>query len=137
MLQLTEERVAGHGAVADHVDMMIRLLEAFPFDVILIETVGSGQGDTAVRQLAEVVLLLLQPETGDDLQWEKAGILEVADVIAIHKSDLPQAEEVEAQVRTTLGLSSKSPPVLRVSSKTGAGIEALWAAISNCRRTKG
>ena len=127
----------GHGAVADHVDMMIRLLEAFPFDVILIETVGSGQGDTAVRQLAEVVLLLLQPETGDDLQWEKAGILEVADVIAIHKSDLPQAEEVEAQVRTTLGLSSKSPPVLRVSSKTGAGIEALWTAISNCRPTKG
>jgi len=50
---------------------------------------------------------------------------------------LPQAEEVEAQVRTTLGLSSKSPPVLRVSSKTGAGIEALWAAISNCRPTKG
>ena len=77
---------------------MVRLLEAFGFDVVLIETVGAGQGDTAVRELADVVVLLLQPETGDDLQWEKAGVLEVADVVVIHKADLPGAERVEAQV---------------------------------------
>jgi LAO/AO transport system ATPase len=121
----------GGGGVARHLDGMIRLLEGFGFDVVLIETVGAGQGDTTVRGLADVVLLLLQPETGDDLQWEKAGVLEVADVIAIQKADLPGAEQVEAQVRTTLGLSNRPPvPVLRVSAKTGAGVEQLWRALA-------
>jgi LAO/AO transport system ATPase len=121
----------GHGAVAEHLGPMIRLLEAFGFDIILIETVGAGQGDTAVRHLADVVLLLLQPETGDDLQWEKAGVLEIADVVAVHKADLPRAEQVEAQVRTILGLSDgPAVPILRVSAKTGAGIDALWSALS-------
>src|SRR5262249_59124141 len=96
----------GQGAVAPRLDAMTRLLEAFGFDLILIETVGAGQGDTAVRDLADVVVLLLQPETGDDLQWEKAGLLEVADVVVIHKADLPGAEQIEAQVRTILGLSA-------------------------------
>src|SRR5439155_19352956 len=63
----------GRGALAEHLDPMIRLLEAFGFDLVLVETVGAGQGDTSVRNLVDVVVLLLQPETGDDLQWEKAG----------------------------------------------------------------
>src|SRR6202011_5144670 len=96
----------GRGAVADNLDAMVRLLEAFGFDVVLIETAGAGQGDTSVRALADVVVLLLQPETGDDLQWEKAGLLEVADLIVIHKADLPGAESLEAQVRAALGLSA-------------------------------
>jgi LAO/AO transport system ATPase len=121
----------GHGAIAENLPHLIRLLEVFRFDVILIETVGAGQSDTAVRKLADVVVLLLQPETGDELQWEKAGLLEIADVVAIHKADLPQAEYVEAQVRAMLGLANDSPvPVVRVSSKTGFGIEALWSAIA-------
>jgi LAO/AO transport system ATPase len=129
---------SGHGAVAEHLDSMVRLLEAAGFDVILIETVGAGQGDTAVRDSADVLVLLLQPQTGDDLQWEKAGVLEVADVVAIHKADLPQAEQVESQVRANLSLSSgPEVPVLRVSSKTGEGMEALWETIAACpqRRT--
>src|SRR6202022_1116834 len=106
---------------------MIALLEAFPFDVVLLETVSAGQGDTAVRDLADVVVLLLQPETGDDLQWEKAGLLEVADIIAIHKADLSGAERVQAQVRSALDLAGGRPvAVLRVSAKTGQGIEQLW-----------
>jgi len=123
----------GHGAVAENLTLLIRLLEAFGFEVILIETVGAGQSDTAVQNLADVVVLLLQPETGDDLQWEKAGLLEIADVIAIHKADLPRAEYVEGQVSAMLGLSNGPiAPVVRVSSKTGHGIEALWSAIANC-----
>jgi LAO/AO transport system ATPase len=131
---------AGHGAVAEHLGAMVRLLEAFGFDVIFIETVGAGQGDTAVRDLADVVVLLLQPETGDDLQWEKAGVLEVADVFVIHKADLPGAEQVGAQVRAALSLVTEhTPPVLLVSSRTGAGLEALWQAIRACplRRSGG
>jgi LAO/AO transport system kinase len=121
----------GHGALAEHLDALVRLLEAFGFDVILIETVGAGQGDTVVRELADVLVLLLQPETGDDLQWEKAGLFEVADVIVIHKADMPGAERVEAQVLSALGLSAAPPvPVLRVSARTGAGLAELWKTVA-------
>jgi LAO/AO transport system ATPase len=122
--------VSGHGALADHLDVMIRLLEAFGFDVIFLETVGSGQGDVAVRNLADVVVLLLQPESGDDVQWEKAGILECADVVVIHKADLPTAEQTAAQVRSALELSpAGNMPVLRVSTKANQGHAELWQAI--------
>jgi LAO/AO transport system kinase len=128
----------GHGALAEHLDALIRLLEAFGFDVVLIETVVAGQGDTVVHELVDVLVLLLQPETGDDLQWEKAGLLEVADVIAIHKADLPGAERVEAQVLATLALgASPIVPVLRVSSRSGAGITELWQAIAACPVRRG
>ena len=76
---------------------MIRLLETFGFDVVLLETVGAGQGDVRVRDFADVLVLLLQPETGDDVQWEKAGILECADIVAVHKADLPAADQTAAQ----------------------------------------
>jgi putative protein kinase ArgK-like GTPase of G3E family len=130
--------VGGRGALADNLDPLVRLLEAFGFDLVLLETVGAGQGDTAVRELADVVVLLLQPETGDDLQWEKAGLLEVADVVVIHKADLPGAERVEAQVLATLGLGDgPAPPVVRVSSRTGQGLDDLWQTIASLppRRT--
>jgi LAO/AO transport system ATPase len=129
---------SGRGAVADHLSLMIRLLEAFGFAVIFVETVGAGQGDTAVRALADVVVLLLQPESGDDLQWEKAGVLEIADLIAVHKADLPGADATVAQVRAALDLSSQKPvPVLKVSSKTGEGVEELWSAVRRCPRRRG
>ena len=117
--------------MAEHLPVLIHLLEAFGFDVILVETVGAGQSETAVHELTDATVLLLQPETGDELQWEKAGLLEVADVIVIHKSDLPQTEQLEVQVRGTLALSAASSvPVIRVSAKTGAGVESLWTAIA-------
>jgi 2-methylcitrate dehydratase len=122
---------SGRGAVAERLGPLIHLCEAFGFDVVLVETVGAGQGDTAVRALVDVLVLLLQPETGDDLQWEKAGLLEVADVVVVHKADMPGAERVEAQVLATLALSPLAvPPILRVSARTGAGVEALWSAIA-------
>jgi LAO/AO transport system kinase len=120
----------GQGALARHLEAIIRLLEAFGFGVILLETVGAGQGDTAAHGLVDVLVLLLQPETGDDLQWEKAGLLEVADVVVIHKADLPGAGRVEAQLVAGLGLShGPSPAVLRVSARSGAGVRELWEAI--------
>ncbi len=128
----------GQGALAEHLDALVRLLEAFGFDLVLIETVGAGQGDTVVRQLVDVLVLLLQPETGDDLQWEKAGLLEVADVIAIHKADLPGADRVEAQVLASLSLGTRPPPpVLRVSSRSGQGLAELYATIRKLPARRG
>jgi 2-methylcitrate dehydratase len=124
---------SGHQAVAEHVDLMIRLLAQFGFDVILLETVGAGQGDTAVRELADVVVLLVQPESGDELQWEKAGLLEVADVVVVHKADLPGAERMEAQVKELLSLPGcREIAVLRVSSKKQEGFVELWSAVTAC-----
>ncbi|MCI0683130.1 MAG: hypothetical protein L0Y71_13595 [Gemmataceae bacterium] len=128
----------GQGAVAEHLATLVALVEAFGFDVIIVETVGAGQGDTAVHGAADVVVLLLQPESGDDLQWEKAGLLEVADIVAVHKADMPGAEQTAAQVRATLDLVRPSPaPVLRVSSKQGEGIGELWQAIQGLPLRRG
>jgi LAO/AO transport system ATPase len=130
----------GHGALAQHLPALVALLEAYGFDLVLIETVGAGQGDTVAHGLADVLVLLLQPETGDDLQWEKAGLLEVADVVAIHKADLPGADRVEAQVLATLSLGTgPTAPILRVSSRTGQGVPELLNAILACplRRSRG
>ena len=122
----------GQGAIAERLETLIRVVEAFGFEVIVVETVGAGQGDTAVHSLADVVLLLLQPESGDDLQFEKAGLLEVADVVAVHKADLPGAEFTAAQVRSMLDLARESKtPVLQVSSKARQGVAELWQAIQS------
>jgi LAO/AO transport system ATPase len=128
----------GNQAVAEHVDLMIRLLAGFGFDVILLETVGAGQGDTAVSELADVVVLLVQPESGDELQWEKAGLLEVADVVVVHKADLAGADRTEGQVKELLSLPGcRRIAVLRVSSAKGEGLEALWAAVLAAPRKRG
>ncbi|MBI3839944.1 MAG: AAA family ATPase [Planctomycetia bacterium] len=126
---------SGHQAVAQHVDLMIRMVAQFGFDVIVVETVGAGQGDIAVRELADVVVLLVQPESGDDLQWEKAGLLEIADVVVIHKADLPGAERLESQVRELLSLPGcREIAVLRVSSAKQTGLTELWSTIASCPR---
>jgi LAO/AO transport system ATPase len=123
---------SGQQAIASHLDVMVRLLKNFGFDFVLVETVGAGQGDTHVRGLADLVVLLLQPEAGDDLQWEKAGVLEVADVVVVHKGDLPGAEQVEAQVRGLLNLPGcREVPVLRVSAKTGQGLDELLGLLES------
>jgi LAO/AO transport system ATPase len=118
----------GRGAIAEHLTAMVRLLESFGFDIVLVETVGAGQGDTAVREIADVVVLLLQPQTGDDLQWEKAGILEIADVIVVHKADLAGAEQTAAQIRDAVDV-----PVVMVSAQKGTGVEELWETIGRIK----
>jgi LAO/AO transport system ATPase len=123
---------SGHSGVAPHVDRMIDLFGRFGFDTVIVETVGAGQGDTAIRQVADVVVVLVQPATGDELQWEKAGQLEIADVVVVHKADLPSAESVESQIRELLNLPGCRPvPVVRVSSSKDVGVPELWAAIES------
>lgn len=123
--------LSGQSALAAHLDTMIRLCEGFGMDVVLIETAGAGQGDVAVHALADVVVLLLQPETGDDLQWEKAGVFEMADVIVVHKADMPAAEQTLAQVRSAVELAAHPVPVLKVSSRSGEGLKELWRLIAS------
>jgi len=122
---------SGHQAVAENLDVIIEITKAFGFDLILLETVGAGQGDTAIRDLADKVVVLVQPESGDELQWEKAGLLEIADIVVVHKSDLPHAEQVEADLRELLNLPGcREIPVMRVSSNDNSGLRELCNMIS-------
>lgn len=124
---------SGYSGVAPHVQGMVELFGRNGFDTVIVETVGAGQGDTAVREVADVVIVLVQPETGDDLQWEKAGQLEIADIVVVHKSDLAGAERVESQLHELLNLPGCRPvPVVRVSSSKGLGLQELWTAVEAC-----
>ncbi|HVT28716.1 MAG TPA: AAA family ATPase [Lacipirellulaceae bacterium] len=121
---------AGQQGVAVNIERMLDLMKAFGFDRIFVETVGTGQGDVAVRSVADAVVLVLQPKTGDELQWEKAGILEIADTIVVNKCDLPGSEQMVADVTKQLR-SAHGPvvPVLATSVARGEGIDELCRAL--------
>ncbi len=110
------------GGLAPTTDGMVRALRHAQYDVVIIETVGAGQNDVTVRKLARPVVLLLMPGAGDELQLDKAGITEVANVFVINKADLPGADRLDAQIRETLG--SKRPVIKTVASH-GEGIAEL------------
>ena len=124
----------GHaGGVAASTRDVARLLEVAGFDVVLVETVGSGQVDVAIRGVASTRVVVLVPHLGDEIQTLKAGMFEIADVFCINKSDLPGAERAE---RDLSELASLGPApdgwrarVVRTSTVTPSGIGELWAAI--------
>ena len=121
---------AGQQALAPHLDVMVELLLAYGFQSVILETVGAGQGDTAIHELADVLVVLVQPETGDELQWEKAGLLEVADVVVVHKADLPGADATHSQVHELLNLlGSRTVPVLKASAVKREGLQELWETL--------
>jgi LAO/AO transport system kinase len=107
-------------------------LTAFGFDCILIETVGVGQDQVAVRELVDTLVLLVTPNTGDEVQWEKAGLIEVADLVVVNKSDLPGADRVRQQLVSALSLgpADSRVTVLNVTAATGQGVVELWHTIA-------
>ena len=119
------------GGLAPTTGAMVEVLRRAQVDVLLIETVGAGQNDFAVRQWASPLLLLLMPGAGDDLQLEKAGITEVADVFVINKADLAGADKLESQIRQTLG---PARPIVQTVASHGEGIETLADVILSHRR---
>ncbi len=121
---------SGQQALAPRLDLLCRLLGHFGFELVLVETVGAGQGDTAVRELADTLVLLVQPQTGDEMQWEKAGLLEVADIVVVHKGDLPGADSMVTQLGELLNLpGTRHVPVLKASAARDEGITELWESI--------
>ena len=124
------------GGISPAVKPAIPWLKAFGFDVVLVETVGVGQDQVAVRDVVDVLLLLVTPNTGDEVQWEKAGLIELADVVAVNKSDLPGAERVREQLQRALSLGASAPgsPVLNVTAATGEAVAELWQAIAQRRQ---
>ena len=120
------------GGISEAIGSDIEWLKAFGFDVVLVETVGVGQDQVAVRCHVETLVLLVTPHTGDEIQWEKAGLIEVADLVVVNKSDLPGADRVRQQLHSALTLSPGAPevPILPVIAATGEGVAELWEAIA-------
>ncbi len=114
---------------------MTLLLDAAGREVILVETVGVGQDEVEVARLAGVTLVVLVPGMGDDIQAIKAGILEIADVFAINKADLPGADQLERQLKASMELAhGKQVPIVKTRADQGAGIDDLTAAIDGAVR---
>ncbi len=110
------------GGLAPHCRDVVSLLTGFGFDYILVETVGAGQADVAIRDLSDHILLLLMPESGDAIQFSKAGIMEIAGGFVLNKCDLAGADATEAQLRVAVG---DNRPLWRVSSVRDEGIDAV------------
>jgi len=111
------------------------VLDASGRDLILIETVGVGQDEVDIVRLADITVVILVPGMGDDVQTIKAGIMEIADIFVINKSDREGAERVEREVRAMQSLAMRtdhwSPPIVKTVASEGKGIEELAAAIAS------
>jgi LAO/AO transport system kinase len=110
----------------------IRLLGAFGFDEVILETVGVGQSELEVAAVADTTVVVLTPNLGDGVQMIKAGILEIADVFVVNKADLEGHVRVVTELRSMLSLAPKGewkPPILATIASKQEGIEELWAAV--------
>jgi LAO/AO transport system kinase len=109
------------------------VLDASGRDVILIETVGVGQDEVDIVRLADITVVMLVPGMGDDVQTIKAGIMEIADIFVINKSDREGAERVEREIRALQSLAVRrdgwTPPIVKTVASEGKGIEELGAAV--------
>jgi LAO/AO transport system kinase len=133
------------GGVARRTREAMLLVEAAGFDVVIVETVGVGQSETAVADMVDLFLLLLPPAGGDELQGIKKGIVELADMIVVNKADgelAAAARHAEAEYRHALSLLRPVNPLWRVpvlscSALTAKGIDAVWDRIAEYRRLLG
>jgi LAO/AO transport system kinase len=124
----------GHlGGLAEATLQALLLLDAAGKDVVFLETVGTGQGEIEVVGVADTVLLVLMPGSGDSVQALKAGIMEIPDVIAINKRDHPAAKTMLSEVRSILSLDRERewrPPIVLTEAAAGEGIAELWDEIA-------
>ena len=123
------------GGVAERTREALMLCEAAGFDVVIVETVGVGQSETAVAGMTDIFVLLQLPNAGDDLQAIKRGVMELADLVVINKADLDEAAATRAQAQITSALrvlghhGKAAAPVLTVSALSGEGLPAFWQAV--------
>ncbi len=127
----------GHlGGLAEATLQALLLVDASGKDVIFLETVGTGQSEVEVIGIADLVLLVLMPGSGDSVQALKAGIMEIPDVIAVNKMDHPAARTMVEEVRSIVALEpdrARRPAILLTEALRGEGVPELWAALEQRR----
>ena len=128
--------VASHGhlgGLSESMHRIVDVMDAAGRDFIIIETVGAGQSEVEVVEIADVCVVVNAPNMGDDVQAMKAGILEIADVLVVNKADLPLAQRTTKQLTNMLELrrQKRDVPVIETVALTEAGIDALHEAITS------
>ena len=127
----------GHlGGLAAAVPEAVRLLDATGWPLVIVETVGVGQVEVEVAATCDTVVVVVNPGWGDAVQANKAGLLEIADVLVINKADRPGVRETARDLRNMLELSGSlewTPPIVETVASTGDGITGLWDAIASHR----
>ena len=127
------------GGLAKATGEAIAILEAAGKNFILVETVGVGQDEVEVVKLADIVLVVLIPGAGDDIQVFKAGIMEIADIFVLNKADSPETDKMERQLKAMLDLGSTGetiPHVVRTIATEGEGINLLISEINKFVKNK-
>lgn len=128
----------GHlGGLAEATLQAALVLDAAGKDLLFLETVGTGQSEVEVITIADTVLLVLMPGSGDSIQALKAGIMEIPDVIAVNKRDHPAAKTMVNEVRSILALDTErewKPPIVLTEAVRGEGVPELWEQIEAHRR---
>ena len=125
---------SAHDGLADNLAGILCAMESHHFDELLVETVGTGQAEHAIRLLVDCVVLVLMPESGDQVQAMKAGVMEIADVLVVNKADLPGAARISAQLKDVVTLrrpdaNRRVPPVILASQDDAASQRAVADAI--------
>jgi LAO/AO transport system kinase len=127
----------GHlGGLAEATLQALLVLDAAGKDIVFVETVGTGQSEVEVIGIADTVLLVLMPGSGDSIQALKAGIMEIPDVIAINKKDHPAAKTMLNEVRSILTLDKErswKPPIVLTEAVSDEGVDSLWSKIEEHR----
>jgi LAO/AO transport system kinase len=123
----------GHqGGLAEATLQALLLLDAAGKELVFLETVGTGQGEVEVIGIADTVVLVLMPGSGDSIQALKAGIMEIPDVIAINKMDHPAAKTMLNEVRSVLSLDKErqwKPPIVLTEAMRGENVDTLWEKV--------
>lgn len=122
------------GGLHPHIIEITEVLKAAPFDLILIETVGVGQSEVEIAGLADATVVVVVPEGGDEVQTMKAGLMEIADIFVVNKSDRPGADQYVKNLRMMLAPAfhthSQEIAVVKCIASTGEGVGELWNAIN-------
>lgn len=121
------------GGLAYATKDVVKIMDAYGFDVIIVETVGVGQAELDIMHVADTTLVVLTPGAGDAIQTIKAGIMEIADIFVVNKADLPGAEKVVSEIEMMLDMKCEHgafrTPVVPVSALEARGVEQLWQAV--------
>ena len=125
----------GHlGGLAATTRFMINAIEMLENDLTIVETVGAGQGDVEIVQIADTTIVVEVPGLGDEVQAQKAGILEIGDILVVNKGDRPGADRVARELQMMLSLGEEKdwvPPIVTTTATEGKGFNQLWKEINN------
>ena len=131
----------GHlGGLAATTRFMINAIEMLENDLTIVETVGAGQGDVEIVQIADTTIVVEVPGLGDEVQAQKAGILEIGDILVVNKGDRPGADRVARELQMMLSLGEEKdwvPPIVTTTATEGKGFNQLWEEINNHKKYLG